>query len=176
MGGPSAAIVLEELCDLGLQAAVRIGTCGALDPRLSLGDLVAADEVLCADGASHALGAPERLAADRVLTAALAAHAEHTGLIASTDLFYDRDPARARAWRHAGVLAVEMEAAALLAVARHRGVRVACLLGVSDTVPEAGEGRRVDAASLADLGVRLGSVAVQALAHPVDPPVSPGPA
>ena len=46
MGGPSAAIVLEELCDLGLRRAVRVGTCGALDGSLKLGELVAAREVL----------------------------------------------------------------------------------------------------------------------------------
>src|SRR6478736_1866815 len=40
MGGPSAAIVLEELCDLGLERAIRVGTCGALDGGLALGDLV----------------------------------------------------------------------------------------------------------------------------------------
>src|SRR3712207_9484532 len=42
MGGPSAAIVLEELCDLGVARAVRVGTCGALDAALELGDLVVA--------------------------------------------------------------------------------------------------------------------------------------
>ncbi|MEA2340110.1 MAG: purine-nucleoside phosphorylase, partial [Solirubrobacteraceae bacterium] len=39
MGGPSAAIVLEELADLGVRRAVRVGTCGALDPSLELGGL-----------------------------------------------------------------------------------------------------------------------------------------
>ena len=46
MGGPSAAIVLEELCDLGLETAIRVGTCGALDADLRLGDLVIADAAL----------------------------------------------------------------------------------------------------------------------------------
>ena len=41
MGGPSAAIVLEELCDLGLELVVRVGTCGALVDGLALGDLIA---------------------------------------------------------------------------------------------------------------------------------------
>jgi DeoD family purine-nucleoside phosphorylase len=163
MGGPSAAIVLEELCDLGLQTAVRIGTCGALDTQLALGDLVVADEVLCADGASRALGAPERLPADAALTAALARQGARPGLVVSTDLFYDRDPARAHAWRRAGALAIEMEAAALLAVARHREIRVACLLGVSDIVPDAGAPTRIDADALAELGQRLGATAAQAL-------------
>src|SRR5213076_2019006 len=36
MGGPSAAIVVEELCELGLERFVRVGTCGALDGRLAL--------------------------------------------------------------------------------------------------------------------------------------------
>src|ERR1700751_1224833 len=39
MGGPSAAIVISELMDLGARRLVRIGTCGALDPALSLGEL-----------------------------------------------------------------------------------------------------------------------------------------
>ncbi|HEX5853314.1 MAG TPA: hypothetical protein VFY36_09485, partial [Solirubrobacteraceae bacterium] len=46
MGGPSAAIVLEELADLGLRRAVRIGTCGALAHGVRLGALVCATEVL----------------------------------------------------------------------------------------------------------------------------------
>ncbi|HEV2059744.1 MAG TPA: hypothetical protein VGR11_10325, partial [Solirubrobacteraceae bacterium] len=52
MGGPSAAIVLEELCDLGLTRAIRVGTCGALRSDLELGDLVIADTALACDGAS----------------------------------------------------------------------------------------------------------------------------
>ena len=61
MGGPSAAIVVEELCDLGLEVAIRVGTCGALDGGLALGDLVAVSEALAADGTSRALGAGERV-------------------------------------------------------------------------------------------------------------------
>ncbi|HEV2814376.1 MAG TPA: hypothetical protein VGW10_14065, partial [Solirubrobacteraceae bacterium] len=63
MGGPSAAIVLEELCDLGVKRAVRVGTCGALDGGLALGDLVVAREALCEDGTSRALGFEDRVAA-----------------------------------------------------------------------------------------------------------------
>ena len=57
MGGPSAAIVVEELIGLGARRLVRIGTCGALDPELELGELVAVERALPADGASAALGA-----------------------------------------------------------------------------------------------------------------------
>src|SRR3954454_12044670 len=55
MGGPSAAIVFEELCDLGVERAVRIGTCGGLDGGLAIGDLVVAGEAVCFDGTSRAL-------------------------------------------------------------------------------------------------------------------------
>src|SRR5207245_1432015 len=54
MGGPSAAIVLSELIALGAQRAIRVGTCGALDSSLALGELVVARESICADGTSRA--------------------------------------------------------------------------------------------------------------------------
>src|SRR3954463_7464970 len=57
MGGPSAAIVVHELIELGLRTAVRVGTCGALVPELQLGDLVVACGALAQDGTSRALGA-----------------------------------------------------------------------------------------------------------------------
>jgi uridine phosphorylase len=75
MGGPSAAIVLEELCDLGLRRAIRVGTCGALVDDLAHGDLVVADVALAFDGTSRALGADGRVAADAGLVEALVAAA-----------------------------------------------------------------------------------------------------
>ncbi len=170
MGGPSAAIVLEELCDLGLEVAVRVGTCGAFDTSLALGDLDVAREALAADGASRALGAGERVAADPALTQALAEAAgragvgSREGVVATADLFYDPDPTRAEAWRAAGALAVEMEAATLLQVALRRGIRGAVLLAVSDVLD--GGRERIEAEALARAGERLGDVAAAALAAP----------
>ena len=170
MGGPSAAIVCEELVALGARTLIRIGTCGALDPALALGDLLAADAVLPADGTSAALGADGLLRPDPGLTAALAAAAGgRAGLVVSTDLFYDDRPGLARRWREAGAAAVEMEAAALLAVAARHGARAACLLAVSDLIeadaveaPTA-PGPRLEREALADAGVRLGEAALSAL-------------
>ena len=161
MGGPSAAIVLEELCDLGLEIAVRVGTCGRLAKEPALGDLVAVTGVIPADGTSAALGAGGTLLPDERLTARLAEVADSAGTVVSTDLFYDPDPARAERWRAAGAVAVEMEAAAVLAVARRRGLRAACLLAVSDSDPGAGE--RLDAQRLEQAGLRLGRAALDAL-------------
>jgi DeoD family purine-nucleoside phosphorylase len=135
MGGPSAAIVIEELIGLGARRIVRVGTCGALVPGIALGELVVADGVLAADGTSRALGAEGVLRPDATLAGALAAPARR-GLVVSSDLFYDPDPARAESWVEAGAVAVEMEAAALLAVAARHGVAAACVLAVSDVVAD----------------------------------------
>lgn len=161
MGGPSAAIVLEELCDLGLRRAVRVGTCGALAAGLGLGELVAATGVLAADGTSRMLGAGGHLAPDEGLTRALAAEADHAGTVVSSDVFYDPDPARAKTWAAGGALAVEMEAAALLAIAARRGIQVGVLLAVSDSV--AGGGEHIGSDALKHAVARLGHVATGAL-------------
>ena len=172
MGGPSAAIVLEELCDLGLARAIRVGSCGALGGELRLGDLIVAETAIAADGASRALGAGDRVAADAGLVAALqtAAAADgvdgagvHTGLIATSDLFYDRDAQRGAIWRAAGALAIEMEAATLLRVGELRGIAVGCLLAVSDVFDAEGARERIDAEALQRAGERLGRVGARAL-------------
>ena len=79
MGGPSAAIVTEELIALGARRLVRIGTCGALVDDLELGDLVAAETVLSADGASAALGANGALGSDPALLERLVAAGAQPG-------------------------------------------------------------------------------------------------
>ena len=156
MGGPSAAIVLEELCDLGVRRAVRVGTCGALDGDLRLGEIVVAREALAADGTSRALGAGERIAAPGNL-----APEGREGLVVSTDLFYDPDPTREDAWRAAGAIAVEMETATLFAVGARRGIAVASLLAVSDLL--AGERQRIGDEELLAAGELVGRAGAAAL-------------
>ncbi len=162
MGGPSAAIVLEELVQLGARRIVRVGTCGALAEGLALGSLLVADGVLGEDGTSRALGASGTLRPDPALHAALCAAASGavTGLVVSSDLFYDPDPDRARAWARAGALAVEMEAATLLAVAERHRVAAAVVLAVSDVV--AG-GSRIGAEALERPEAELGRAGLAAL-------------
>src|SRR5450755_3359574 len=92
MGGPSAAIVIAELADLGARRLVRVGTCGALDPALSLGELLIVDAALSEDGTSRALGAGERTQASEALLSALSDAAPpgvRSGAVVTTDLFYD---------------------------------------------------------------------------------------
>ena len=160
MGGPSTAIVAEELIGLGARRLVRVGTCGGLDGKRALGELLVAGAALCADGASRALGAGERAEADPELTAALERVAGDAVLVASSDLFYDPDPERAPGWVAAGAVAVEMEAATLFTVARLRGATAGCILIVSDLVPE---GSRLGDDDLHAAELRLGEAAVAAL-------------
>ena len=170
MGGPSAAIICEELADLGATTFLRVGTCGALDERVQLGDLVIVEQALCTDGTSQLLGGVDVVAADDNLIEALKTAAEsvkpkfHVGTIASVDLFYDPIADQ----RHAellakGALAIEMEAATVLTVGRERGVRSACLLGVTDVLHQADGRSRLSDDEIVELGELLGAVGVAAV-------------
>ncbi len=158
MGGPSAAIVVAELADLGARDIIRVGTCGALSGGLSLGDLVVAEAALATDGTSRALGADGWVEPDACLTQALTG--SHRGLVVSADLFYDPDLERQDGWAAQGALAVEMECAAVLTVASRMGLRAACLLLVSDiALPER---RRIAPGELRAGEKRLGRAAAAA--------------
>lgn len=162
MGGPSAAIVCDELIVLGARRLVRIGTCGALVQGPSHGDLLAAETVLPEDGASRALGASGPLHGDPELTAALVAGGATAATIVSTDLFFDPRPGQAGRWIDQGAKAVEMEAAAVLQVASLRGAQAACVLAVTD-VPSDDGAARVGADELEEIGVRVGAGGYAAL-------------
>lgn len=180
MGGPSAAIVLEELIALGVSRAIRVGTCGALDGELALGDLLVVREALATDGASRALGAGERVAADRELTAALEgagrelaatrepaarAAAVLAGAVASTDLFYEPTTRREDDWRAAGAIAVEMEAATIFAIGARRGIAVGCVLAVSDLIAAEQPRTHIDDDALLIAAEAMGRLALRALAR-----------
>jgi len=158
LGGPSAAIVCEELISLGASALVRIGTCGALDPELELGTLLAAESVLPADGTSAALGADAALEADPDLLARLVDAGARPAAVVTSDLFYDPRDEAADEWAARGAVAVEMEAATILQVAARHGVAAACVLGVTDV-----HGRRMEPDAIEELGVRLGEAGYAAL-------------
>ena len=155
MGGPSAAIVVEELIALGARTFIRIGTCGALTDAFAIGDIVAPETALALDGVSRALGANPRVLPDPELAAACAVDAPSV-VAASVDLFYG-DPDTG------GADVVEMECATLFRLAELRGVRAAALLGVTDVLV-AGR-QRICAEHLEALGVQLGEAAWAALSR-----------
>jgi len=142
MGCPSAAIVIEELVQLGVKRLMRVGTCGGLQPDLALGDLIVPITAVPADGtARHYVGgephcptADWELVHSSVHAAKQLEQSLRVGAIASSDTFYDPDPERHKRWSSRGVLAVEMEAAVLFTIGALRGVQAGCLLTVSDIV------------------------------------------
>src|SRR5262245_65749973 len=162
MGGPSTAIVCEELIALGAQRLVRIGTCGALVDDLPVGSIVAAERVLPADGTSIARGADGLLSPDAGLTARLVDAGARPVTVVSSDLFYDPREDTVRGWTEGGAAVVEMEAATMLMVAARRGVAAACVLGVSD-VPGGDDAVRADPDELAAIGLRVGDVGYAAV-------------
>ena len=150
MGCPSAAIVAEELHQLGVKRMLRVGTCGGLQSDLSLGDLIVALSAIPADAtARHLVGSDQHvptasweLVHGAVHVAKEIGQAMRIGPIVSSDLFYNPDEGQYERWSKRGVLAVEMEASALFTVGALRGVQAGCLLTVSDIVVE-GEFKRI---------------------------------
>ncbi len=144
MGCPSAAIVIEELVQLGVKKLLRVGTCGGLQPDMSMGDLVVALSATPADAtASHYVGnEPHAPTADFGLVHDAVHHAKHLGKpvrvgpIVSSDIFYNPAHDQARRWSERGILAVEMEAAVLFTLGALRRIQTATLLIVSDVVVE----------------------------------------
>ena len=142
MGCPSAAIVIEELIQLGVKRLLRVGTCGGLQPDLELGDLIVALTAVPADATArhyikdepHCPTADWELVHGAFHAAKELGQAIRLGPIASSDTFYDPDEGRHERWSSRGVLAVEMEAAVLFTIAALRGVHAGCLLTVSDIV------------------------------------------
>jgi uridine phosphorylase len=163
MGGPSAAIVIAELADLGARTIIRVGTCGGLDGSLVLGELLVASEAVCEDGTSRALQPAARVGPDRDLLARLSgAGPVRVGPVVSTDLFYDTAPGTEERWRDDGMLAVEMETATLFALAARRRLRAAAALIVTDLLFPSR--RRIDPEDLRATERRVGELAVAALA------------
>jgi 5'-methylthioadenosine phosphorylase/purine-nucleoside phosphorylase len=142
MGCPSAAIVYEELIQLGATRLLRIGTCGALQPGMGMADLVVAVASTPSDqtAMTYTGGEPHAPTADwRVVQAAvdIARQREmrvHVGPIVSSDVFYDPDRDRIRRWAERGHLGIEMEASVLFTIGALRKVSTGCLLTVSDTL------------------------------------------
>ena len=141
IGGPSAAIAMEELHNLGADTFIRVGTCGGIAMDVLPGDVVIATGAVRFEHTSLEYAPPEFPAVpDFEITAALRAagaalgYRTHTGVVQCKDSFYgqhapERSPVayelqqKWEAWKRLGVKASEMESAALFVVAAALGVR-----------------------------------------------------
>jgi len=121
VGGPSAAIVTEELIGLGARRLVRVGWGRPLADGLD--GLVAVERVIAGDGASAALGPNGTLGSDPALLERLVAAGATAGTVVTTDLFYGEPPS--------GGAVADLEAGAVLQVAARHGVPAACVLALA---------------------------------------------
>jgi uridine phosphorylase len=168
IGCPSASIALEELANCGADTFIRVGTAGAVSPKIKIGELVIANAAVREEGTSPQyvpLSYPA--VADLEVTNALIEAAKrlkvkyHVGLTVSKDSFYSEEPERAplakealrrwELWRRTNVLATEMECSAiytLCSINGWRGGGVLAIIGpigkISD--PRAGIDQAIDIA------------------------------
>jgi uridine phosphorylase len=141
MGGPSVAIGVEELSELGVHTFLRVGTCGAAQPEIKMGDLVIAIGAVRSEGTPDGYVPKEYPAiasldvVNALVDAASAAGAPyHVGVIRSVDALYsdlmpDRMPRphhlreELDMWARAGVISNDMETSTLFVVSRLRKLR-----------------------------------------------------
>ena len=177
IGGPSAAIAVEELARAGVETFVRVGSCGAIQPEMSVGDLVITTGGVRQEGTSDEYVREDYPAvADYEVVSALVAAAErlgydyHTGITMSADSFYagqgrpgfegfhaEGSEDLVEHLKAANVKNIEMEASAIMTIANVYGLRSGAICSVYAN-RETGEFRTEGehrAAETASLGVRL---------------------
>ncbi len=147
IGGPSAAICVEELAMAGIKTIIRVGTCGGMHLDVREGDIVIASSAVRAEGTTREyLPVEFPAAADFDVTLALreaaqdeGKHPVHVGVVHCKDSFYgqhspsrmpvaDELESRWKAWLRGGCLASEMESAALFCVSQTLGLKAGCVL------------------------------------------------
>jgi len=136
VGCPSAAVAVEELTKVGAETLVRVGTCGALQESLNVGDVVIPTAAAKFDGTTKRYEGIEYPAVPTLgVTNSLIETAKnqhetvYVGPGVSDDAFYSEDDI-AYEWEEAGMLAVEMEASIIFTLARRRGVDSGAILTV----------------------------------------------
>ena len=152
MGMPSIGIYSYELYEFyGVESIIRVGSAGGIDPSVQVRDVVAGMGACTDSNYAAQYNMPGTIApicSYGLLEQAVNAGRElgvnvKVGNILSSDHFYLDDPTSTAAWQKIGVLAVEMEAAALYMNAARAGKKALCLLTVSD-LPLTGESLPAD--------------------------------
>jgi uridine phosphorylase len=123
VGGPAAAIVVEELIGHGARRLVRVGHCRALSDAVAPHTVVLADPVFARDGTSTALGAPGTLRPDPLVAEPILATGVRAVAAISTDHYYGPAPGGAEVW--------DLESGAVLAAAAALGASAAVVLVVT---------------------------------------------
>ncbi|MFC4248669.1 nucleoside phosphorylase [Natribaculum luteum] len=143
IGCPSAAIAVEELAAVGVEAFVRVGTTGALQEGIEIGDMVVASGAAKNEGTTRRYetveypAVPDYDALSALVDAAEANDEDvHVGPVATDDAYYAENDEAVDDWEAAGLLAVEMEAAAIFSLARRKGLRAGAICTVDGNLVE----------------------------------------
>lgn len=143
IGAPAATTFLEVFIALGVRTFVSIGIAGTLQPTVRVGDIIVCNRAIRDEGVSyHYLEAAKYASPSQRLTALLVQALEQAGHIPiqgttwTIDTPYRETIAEVRQYQQEGVMTVEMEAAALFAVAQYRGVDLAAAFVISDSLAE----------------------------------------
>lgn len=138
IGGPSTCIAVEELKNIGVKTMIRVGSCGALQKNIKLGDVIIASGAVRDDGTSDTyIGKDFPAVPDTEVMINLLKSAEelgykyHGGIIRSHDSFYtDAEEDIDAFWSEKGVLGADMESAPLFVIGKLRGIKTASVLNV----------------------------------------------
>ena len=143
IGGAATVTALDPAISTGLTHVVTIGTAGAIDKNLSVGDIVVCNRAIRDEGVSHHYLEPEKYAfCSPSLSASLQRYLDETGVpyrtgtTWTTDAVFRETAEEIRDYQSEGVLTVEMEAASVFALGTRREVEVACLFVVSDLISD----------------------------------------
>ncbi|WP_099611147.1 nucleoside phosphorylase [Vibrio fujianensis] len=136
IGAPSMIIAVEELAQCGARYLVRVGSAGALQPNIQLGQLIVAEAAVRDDGGSKSyIDSTYPAYASFNLLQGLNGYLQtqnrpyHMGIVRSHDSFYtDNEEALCHYWHGKGILGADMETSALFTVGRLRGLQVASVL------------------------------------------------
>jgi purine-nucleoside phosphorylase len=143
MGMPSIGIYSYELIHFyGVKNLIRVGSCGAYQPDIKVLDIIIGMSASTDSNYASQFNLPGTIAPTAswellqkaVRVAEEKGYPVRVGNILSSDIFYDDDPDAWKQWARMGVLAVEMEAAALYLNAARAGVNALCILTVSDSL------------------------------------------
>lgn len=135
------AITSEVMCNAQIQNIIRIGTCGALDENIKVGDLVVVDSIIRGDGVTpYYVDSNFKTAADKKIADTLAQAAKdsgvnvHRGCVWTTDALLRETRDIVEAKRKEGAIAADMVSSALLTIAQLNKVKAGAILAVSDNV------------------------------------------
>ncbi|MCS4541436.1 MAG: nucleoside phosphorylase [Euryarchaeota archaeon] len=135
MGCPSAAIVVEELANLGAQTFIRVGTCGAIQRHIKVGDLIIPTGAIPLDGTTkryvteNFAPAPNFDILNALVESAKKLKAKHyLGLICTSDAFYREELDDAAFWSEQNALCFEMECSIIFTITYLRKLRAGAIL------------------------------------------------